>query len=1114
MTQKELLQTIHKAAKEKATKLSLYRKGIKELPPEIGLLTHLKELDLRLNQLSVLPAEIGQLQQLQRLDLRSNQLSVLPAEIGQLQQLQRLDLRSNQLSVLPVEIGQLQQLQKLYLRLNQLSVLPAEIVQLQQLQKLYLSSNQLSVLPAEIGQLQQLQILDLSSNQLSVLPAEIVQLQQLQKLYLRLNQLSVLPAEIVQLQNLSELYLSSNQLSVLPAEIGQLQQLQRLDLRSNQLSVLPAEIGQLQQLQRLDLRSNQLSVLPAEIVQLQQLQRLDLSSNQLSVLPAEIGQLQQLQRLDLRSNQLSVLPAEIGQLQQLQRLDLRSNQLSSLPSEIGQLQNLWELDLSENPKMVSPPPLLIKKGTKAILKYLRQDQVRMWQSKMILVGQGGVGKSCLLDALRGEDFEEGKDTTHGIQIEDLSYPCPHSLEDTMHLHVWDFGGQEIYHATHQFYLSNHALFVLVWSARQGFEAGKLYQWLETVKALAPNSPILVVATSTKERGADLPKDELHRNYPNIVGFFEVDNSNKKGIDLLAQQIQATAAKLPYMGADRPKSWITATEALEALNQRYISKSQLFDIFQEQGVFESNWEALAEYLHAMGEILYFSEDERLKDTIIVKPDWVSQHIALILDSEELSQQAGFLSRQLMRKLWHDLTPTMRDKFLLLMQKFDLSHPVHHEEDVCLVVEKLKLEEDLRYKDRWATLKDSPSITFKYQLDTVLAGIPTWFIARSHRFSTYIHWLNGALLEYKGHLGLVLAKPHEREVWLSVRGAAPHYFFDLLRDTLEFTFERFEGLKWTPFVPCLGHEGEECTHHFKFEHLEKRLKRTPPKTEIECPEGEEDISVMKMLFGISDTTRKEVFTTIDVNQQKSEDLQKKILAAVEKGNQKNDQISQQVTAQTRLMLHKMEEEAAAKQAENEELRLLLQWSFLKLYHHVQQLGEVRCPNVFSLIPKQKDWWQSGTKIHFDLHLYCQNPACMHIVETYEIAVHRKWVKQVLPYYNKMVKFLKIITPLVVPAGFLTMAEGNFEDLKNFAEAGQEYSEQLETKDLKRHRMERFEGGRHRAEGHELRLIRKVLDEYDPNQVWGGLRKFTTPEGQALWLCQEHIEEYREGRKVIER
>ncbi len=198
-----------------------------------------------LRVLKALPAEIGQLTCLQHLDLRLNGLEVLPAEIGQLARLQHLDLSCNELEMLPAEIGQLTCLQHLALSGNRLETLPAAIGQLTCLQHLALCHNRLETLPAEIGQLARLQYLDLSNNRLETLPAEIGQLTCL----LRLN-------------------LHGNRLETLPAEIGQLTCLLRLDLRGNQLGVLPAAIGQLTQLGYLGLSNNRLQTLPAEIERL------------------------------------------------------------------------------------------------------------------------------------------------------------------------------------------------------------------------------------------------------------------------------------------------------------------------------------------------------------------------------------------------------------------------------------------------------------------------------------------------------------------------------------------------------------------------------------------------------------------------------------------------------------------------------------------------------------------------------------------------------------------------------------------------------------------------------------------------------------------------------
>ncbi|HAG85134.1 MAG TPA: hypothetical protein DCL61_29290 [Cyanobacteria bacterium UBA12227] len=47
---------------------------------------------------------------------------------------------------------------------------------------------------------------------------------------------------------------------------------------------------------------------------------------------------------------------------------------------------------------------------------------------------------------------------------------------------------------------------------------------------------------------------------------------------------------------------------------------------------------------------------------------------------------------------------------------------------------------------------------------------------------------------------------------------------------------------------------------------------------------------------------------------------------------------------------------------------------------------------------------------------------------------------------------------------------------------------------------------VEGAALRGLRQLLDEKDPQQNWGGLKKVLTPEGNYLWLCHHHAAPYK--------
>src|SRR5262249_6140814 len=150
--------------------------------------------------------------------------------------------------------------------------------------------------------------------------------------------------------------------------------------------------------------------------------------------------------LEVSENDLTELPREIGQLTGLMLLDVSRNRLTSLPAAIGQLPNLATLRVDHNP-LTAPPPEVVERGTNAILMYLRAQQKhgmrRLWYSKMVLVGEGGVGKTALLRALRGYPFRQELESTRGMDAlmrahEAFELPHPENGDVKMRLYVWDF----------------------------------------------------------------------------------------------------------------------------------------------------------------------------------------------------------------------------------------------------------------------------------------------------------------------------------------------------------------------------------------------------------------------------------------------------------------------------------------------------------------------------------------------------------------------------------------------------------------------------------------------------------------------------------------------------
>lgn len=860
-----------------------------------------------------------------------------------------------------------------------------------------------------------------------------------------------------------------------------------------------------------------LTEVPVELCKLLHLKRLDLSNNQLEHLPYEIGLLKNLEYLDLSNNRLRALPISIGNLKSLQVLDISGNEIEALPIEMGSLSKLRELKLYQVKRiygrvdlgvrreydwthgktirttpLIFPPRDIIVLGVAATINFLQQQLLakkRQWFSKLLVVGEGGTGKTSLLSALLNNPFNTHLSTTQGIEIANLKLQHPFEPRINMSLSSWDFGGQEIYHATHQFFLTDRSLFLLVWNARHGWKQGKLYDWLDVIQSRAPESPIIIVATHIDERDAILPSQELQKNYPQIVAFCSVSNKTGDGIPQLREKLTEVAAKLPLMGESWPKTWLEAATAIREYPDKHIPPQHLLNLMARYGVTNENALVLTRWLHELGDILYYEEDEQLNDLVILKPQWVTKHISDVLGSEDVIGSLGIFSRGHMNLLWSGLPPDLRDHFLRLMERFDLSYRIPEHRDISLVVERLSLDPPA-YQPAWNAILDRQpcqEMTMIFRLNTIPPGVPTWFIARQHRFTTYTHWRSGVLFAQDNrdpyqaqHLALVTTNAHDRTVTLTVRGPYPHNFFALLKDGLELTLARFPGLKIERLMPC---PTPGCGHQFDYEHLYRRLHRKPT---IECPACEKDISVLQLLFGID-------WRTQDAVLQRLNDLETKVTSG-----------QQQILVEQR------------------ELKALTHREFLAAFRREQRLSESHCPNVFLLYPVQTEWYKKPfTKQKMGLHLCCQAPNEWHYTYRgyertgyYEFELAADWLVKMAPYLKLLFRLMQLATPFFHTSFGVSRADieqewGHHVDLMNNLLTHLPALDQIELDELEgldHSTDDSLHSLRFEASGAALRQIRALLDEQDPTREWGGLRKVLTPEGHYLWLCEYHAAQYR--------
>ncbi|WP_051942852.1 COR domain-containing protein [Streptacidiphilus rugosus] len=957
-----------------------------------------------------------------------------------------------------------------------------------------LSYNLLTTLPECLRNLRQLESIDLEGNGLASLPDWLESLSGLVTLYVGRNNLTDLPRwRPGVFDRLTDVDLSGNQLSELPPWMAELPNVLALYLRDNRLTSLPEWLGNFGRLNSLDVSGNDLGALPEWLGRLKGLARLSVGRTGLSELPRSL-QFRSLEYLDLSGNRLTQLPDWVGTLPVLRELDLSGNALSALPESLGTLAALSILDLSRNPLPQVPPEIQGAQAAVAFLLGVQADPVQLWTSKMLLVGQGRSGKTSLLKALQGLEHDPGELSTHGVHVAGLELAHPRREGVTMELSTWDFGGQDIYHATHQFFLSERSLFLLLWDAQVGWEESKLYYWLDMIKARAPHAPVVLVATHLGPRPPDLPLHLLHEAYPGMIArSVAVDSATGEGLDELRALITGLAADLPLMGIRWPRSWLDSAQSLRQRPDTHITSEELQRALDEHGIGDPvHRHALATALHSLGDILYYPGDEDLADMVVLRPQWLTGYLSKVLDDPEVRLNHGILTAEARRRIWHDLEPGLREHFVSMMDRFDLSYRTSEHSNV-LVVELLPWQPPA-YGDVW---DEQPAggereLRLRYRLHTVPPGIPTWFIAREHRFTTGLHWRTGVVLAHPDgeHRALLSVDRHARTAELTVRGPYPHDFFALLSDGFEETLGRYPGLEVTRLVPCPHHDqdGEHCAHEFPHQLLLQRLRRTPPLVRVECPVHlDPPLDVRQLLQGLEPPAP-----------ERSVELAQAALEAVQ-------HLEHAVTQQHGDVVDQLRQVRAQQQS----IATEQQRRFLALARMQRDAQEVVCPSVVSVLPARRRIGGVLPVKMLHLHLYCEAPGAWHRlpgVAPYEVRLSSEIRRTVLPYVQRVLTVLKYAVPVAGAAVGIAS-----EDLAKHLKADIETMEALiEGLPDQLHEPQHLVAPSVRVVRAEtdaaFRRMQDLLTHLDPKRSWAGLSKVSTPEGHVYWLCPAHATQYR--------
>ena len=687
-------------------------------------------------------------------------------------------------------------------------------------------------------------------------------LPRLTQLYLSQNQIRDL-ASLVQLGQLTQLNLYRNQISDI-SPLTALPNLTQLFLGRNQISDI-SPITTLPNLTQLFLGRNHISHLPSLAV-LSNLKRLYLYHNQISDL-SPLATLSNLKKLSLRDNQIRDI-TPLKHLKNLERLTISNNPIKVLPDWITDfdMEIQWKesgddgyIALYNNP-LTTPPPEIVKQGKDAIRNYFQQLQTQnedsLFEAKLLILGEPGAGKTSLTRKIQCPTcaLPEEDDTTKGIDVTPYYFPLapedvnalkqPETLKDCeFRLNLWDFGGQEIYKATHRFFLSHRALYALVADSRN--EDTDFNYWLHIVEMFGGNSPLLIVLNEKHGRKRHLDIAAMRARFGNIVEVLEVDlaESDPARLAKLTKAIKHHVSNLPHIGSPVPAKWTEVREALEQDARNSVTQTEYLEICARHGIAQRDDAlVLSQYFHDIGVFLHFQDDDLLAKTVFLKPNWATNAVYQLLDAPLLNQTNGRFTKQEAAAIWCDAEhASFCAELLRMMHKFFLAYEIDRS-GAYIVPERLPAVAPLYEWERGNNLR------LQYHYDYFMPkGLLSQFIVQMHRYirNHDLVWRRGVILEREGTRAEITESYDARTINIRLAGKHCRDFLTLIAEQFDQINGQYEKMAVDKLIPCNCAKCKESQEAYFYEYKRLQRRMEDNRQEVECDKSYLMVNVRSLI-----------------------------------------------------------------------------------------------------------------------------------------------------------------------------------------------------------------------------------------------------------------------------
>ncbi|EGG25213.1 RasGEF domain-containing protein [Cavenderia fasciculata] len=347
------------------------------------------------------------------------------------------------------------------------------------------------------------------------------------------------------------------------------------------------------------------------------------------------------------------------------------------------------------------------RGLKDIVAFLRELETGArpcLRSKIIVVGDSGVGKTSVVTAIRGGKSSTvskkrsaaaaaaSGDVAPGIEIDQYEFDAVFDEDDrkrrTVTVSTWDITNNDVYQATNQLFASERSVHVIVWDISKTLDEANLEYWLHCVTSVAPTSPIILVGThidayedtSRVNLILEQAAARFQKTFQTIQAIISVSCTTGYDVDRLRSVVEDIVKQQKYLKEKVPSSFFTLEEALIEVRKKRIPPIMMWNEYIALANICNPKDTVqiqraTEFLHNIGSIVYFNDpNSTVGKMIILDVQWIINCITALITAKLTKN--GIIRTSELAAIWKSPSypEHLQGALLAIMQAFEITYPL--------------------------------------------------------------------------------------------------------------------------------------------------------------------------------------------------------------------------------------------------------------------------------------------------------------------------------------------------------------------------------------------------------------------------------------------------------